>query len=482
MATASADSIAGLASDSSIGAWAHIVRDERDRITSLLEGVTDAHTIASIARSIPANPFADMNRRIGLLSFDSGLSQLAQASAELPISETARTVHEFMKSSVAPDPALFRSMSGIGELASMTRSIATEASSWAALARTYADFGNYSSVHELLTKMPAWAGDVSRLAELMRPSPHLQSFLSTTEAMSNKWSELMGRSLAAENLYRDTLSVGGAFNPLSFAKEHLWSSESTARAFADLGVIGAALKSTAFADFGASAALRASLGDWRGIGDDRWQKLANAPLADRRALYFSNGLDPTLGQFPTTIYPDVLRAVDIWQPSGGQDEGTNSNDETRNSASPNVGDGSAADIVAFQALRSFERYFRAYLIEAMERAFGPSWLQRRISATMLHKWMKRRTTAIARGERESPPIYYADISDYCEIIVHSGNWAEYFSDIFQDIEEVNICFRRLATVRVPLMHAREIGNEDALMVHVEIARIKRAIRRNQSPN
>jgi hypothetical protein len=100
---------------------------------------------------------------------------------------------------------------------------------------------------------------------------------------------------------------------------------------------------------------------------------------------------------------------------------------------------------------------------------------------MLAAWREKKQKAMDSGEKEGPLLAYADFTDYVPIITRKDNWEKVFKPIFQRSEFVRESFQRLYPIRICTMHARMITQDDELYLHVEIKRILRAIKSNDTP-
>jgi hypothetical protein len=139
--------------------------------------------------------------------------------------------------------------------------------------------------------------------------------------------------------------------------------------------------------------------------------------------------------------------------------------------------GEEINLIAYDFIYGFERGLRSFIDALLTRSFGPAWARQRVPSEVLKRWRERRATAIANGEVGQPLLEYADFTDYAEIIGRRDNWSEIFQSVFPNKEDVLVALRRLNTVRVPVMHSRQVTEIDLLMMHVEICRLRRVVER-----
>ena len=74
-----------------------------------------------------------------------------------------------------------------------------------------------------------------------------------------------------------------------------------------------------------------------------------------------------------------------------------------------------------------------------------------------------------------PLIAYADFTDYVLVICKADNWREVFEGHFDRPESVRESFQRLHPIRLDTMHARPIGQDDELLLYVEVKRLVRVV-------
>ncbi|MGH9810258.1 MAG: Swt1 family HEPN domain-containing protein, partial [Terriglobia bacterium] len=90
-------------------------------------------------------------------------------------------------------------------------------------------------------------------------------------------------------------------------------------------------------------------------------------------------------------------------------------------------------------------------------------------------WEEKKERARNNGEPDRPLIAYADFTDYAKIITRRDNWKTVFSLIFVSTDSLRESFQRLYPIRLCVMHARIITQDDELYLHVETRRLLKAI-------
>ena len=242
-------------------------------------------------------------------------------------------------------------------------------------------------------------------------------------------------------------------------------------AFTTLSAFGNALQSASPFENGISSALRSGLGNWHYPLSATDDLLLDASA--RRDYYALQGLNLKLTSFPATSYSAILTSANLSPALNNHDAA--SHDQSQRAEEDEASLEIGAQV--FQILRPFEVEFRNFIAVAMESRFGLQWTKQRISDDVRMRWEKRRAHAVRDGEIERPLHMYADLFDYAEIIIRNDNWSDLFAAIFVDRNEVQVSFRRLNAVRRPLVHAREITNEDLLFVNVEVIRLRKSVQR-----
>ena len=125
-------------------------------------------------------------------------------------------------------------------------------------------------------------------------------------------------------------------------------------------------------------------------------------------------------------------------------------------------------------ITKLEMRSRCFIDEQMTVAFGPDWPKRRLPNGMYDKWQEKKRKAQQGGRGEDVLIAYADFTDYERVICKRDNWSV-FKPFFGRKEDVRESFQRLCPVRVATMHARQITQDDALLLYLETRRLWKAM-------
>lgn len=64
-------------------------------------------------------------------------------------------------------------------------------------------------------------------------------------------------------------------------------------------------------------------------------------------------------------------------------------------------------------------------------------------------------------EKDLPPIFYTDFTDYVKIIMRRDNWRQVFEPIFKDKEIISAKLRELEPIRNAIAHVRELSRTEA---------------------
>lgn len=243
------------------------------------------------------------------------------------------------------------------------------------------------------------------------------------------------------------------------------------RGFAELQAIGGSLVvAPSFGD-DFSNALRADLGDWRDP-ITTWQS-ADFERADaRRGFYVDRGFNTNLTDFPDTAFDESLSIAGIKGDSPilvvAYGELTSlfiDGDEDEALARTNV---------AHDRLQRLESQLRKFIDLSMTKAYGTDWPKHRMPNGVYEKWIFKK--AADKGRKiEWPLIFYADFTEYVDIICRSDNWREVFAATFERMESVRESFQRMYPIRLAIAHTRPIDKEDELLLFVEAKRLLRVM-------
>ena len=111
----------------------------------------------------------------------------------------------------------------------------------------------------------------------------------------------------------------------------------------------------------------------------------------------------------------------------------------------------------------------------MTERYGERWEKHRVPGELRKQWEEKRQSGMAKGETEQRLLWYADFTNYVDVILRGDNWREVFKDFFLNDLDIRVSFQRLQPLRLPVMHARVITKDDFLLLTVEAQRILRAI-------
>ena len=247
--------------------------------------------------------------------------------------------------------------------------------------------------------------------------------------------------------------------------------------FAEMQGIGHALRSLPAFDESVSAALRIDLGDW--TEPITWRPEVFTDLTARSDFYVNLGFNPALTDFPLPAFEQGLDIAGLRRELPPLVEGyalptrpAESDEEEE--------EGLGRTNAAHDRLLRLERLLRKFIDEEMTRAAGTDWPKRRLPNGLYDQWQDKKRKAEQAGAEERPVIEYADFTDYAPVICRSDNWREVFAPFFNRPESVRESFQRLHPIRLDTMHARLITQDDELLLHVEVKRLVKVIRKRQS--
>ena len=214
--------------------------------------------------------------------------------------------------------------------------------------------------------------------------------------------------------------------------------------------------------------VRERLGDWRESvtwPDEIWRD-----LAARADFYAERGFDADLTNFPPAAFREAAEVVRVWSepPPLVEFYGSPVRSSSANEEAAFVRTNEAHD-----RLQRLESQLRRFIDAKMTREFGPGWPRHRLPNGMYDEWRKKEDADRA-GRSERVLVAYADFTDYDRIITRKDNW-QLFKGCFERRENVRESFHRLRPIRVDVMHARPISQDDELLLLVEARRIMGAI-------
>ena len=131
--------------------------------------------------------------------------------------------------------------------------------------------------------------------------------------------------------------------------------------------------------------------------------------------------------------------------------------------------------MARDSIIKLEMLTRDFIDKRMTVAFGPEWPKHQLPNGMYLQWKEKKQKAQQGGRGEDALIAYADFTDYVQVICKRDNWRVVFAPIFGRKVNVGESFKRLHPVRLETMHARQITQDDALLLYLETRRLLKAI-------
>lgn len=230
-------------------------------------------------------------------------------------------------------------------------------------------------------------------------------------------------------------------------------------------------------------ALQSLLGTWD------MSRLTDSILLEpeaRTKFYLDQGFDARLTAFPSPAFSDALfqsgllrpdlfspvfpRAEMGYRPLKEKDQESEENLKTDDEK-----DLKAILLRAYDIISNLEIRLREFLMAAMEEVFGKGWMKQRVPGEIYKQWKEKRDTAVSKGEKEQPILWYADFTDYERIITRKDNWKDTFEGKFINMMDLQVSFQRLYPIRNCTMHTRPLTKEDYVLLTVEAQRILRAI-------
>jgi hypothetical protein len=241
--------------------------------------------------------------------------------------------------------------------------------------------------------------------------------------------------------------------------------------FAEIQGIGSMLARMPSFDDRVSVALRTDLGDWR--DKITWPEPVLTDLAAREAFYIDLGFDTSLTDFPAPAFRESTEIAGLRrEPPPLVD--------AYGAPVPRTEDGEDEEALvrtnmAHDWLLRLETNLRSFIDDRMTAVFGADWPKHQLPNGVYDQWMERREAAVKAGRQPMPLVAYADFNDYERVICKKDNWRQVFGSYFGRQESVRESFQRLHLIRLDTMHARPIGQDDELLLYVEIKRLIRVI-------
>jgi hypothetical protein len=193
----------------------------------------------------------------------------------------------------------------------------------------------------------------------------------------------------------------------------------SARAFAELTSIGAALKRVHPFDAGFTAALRADFGDWRYAPDP--SDLVLSDLVVRRGFYVEQGFDLSLTDFEEPAFAEGLEAADLC-------ENYLLDEDLQGFVPPAASPEEAANRLRVakcaEYLHAAEYQLRRFIHFKMLDAYGEGWEAKRLRKELIDKWSEKFDRAREQGRQIEFLIEAADFTEYEAILL--GNFRNLF--------------------------------------------------------
>ena len=187
-----------------------------------------------------------------------------------------------------------------------------------------------------------------------------------------------------------------------------------------------------------------------------WPRKILTDYGERADFYVSRGLKGARPDFPAPAFEKSLDIADL--------RGDKPLDHKEEGRAP----------MAYVRIAGLETQLRRCIDERMTACYGPDWPKHQLPNGMYRQWKEKKQKAQQGGRGEDALIAYADFTDYDQVMCKRDNW-HVFSPIFDRKENVRESLRRIYPVRVDTMHARQITQDDALLLDLETRRLSKAM-------
>ncbi len=221
-----------------------------------------------------------------------------------------------------------------------------------------------------------------------------------------------------------------------------------------------------------SKALRAHLGDW---SQTSFPQSILSDYQARELFFRDHGFDSRLTAIPEPAFTDFLDETGISHPDLFPPVPPPTEEPEAKEFENDEHLVRQRNLDAYDILFSLETQLREYLHTAMADHYGQKWEKQQVPNKLRQEWETKRAKAIEKGEGERPLLWYADFTDYVDIICQRNNWRGIFQPVFRNEVEIRASFQRLHPIRIPIMHARVITKDDILLLTIESRRILKAI-------
>lgn len=114
----------------------------------------------------------------------------------------------------------------------------------------------------------------------------------------------------------------------------------------------------------------------------------------------------------------------------------------------------------YAVLSQLEQSLRELIESRLQELYGNKWWKQGVPEKVRKDCDDRKKEKEKSSEISHPPIYYAYIGNYKDIIIRRDNWDKVFSSIFRNKTELEACFVWVGRVRDSIAHTRPVSDND----------------------
>ena len=192
---------------------------------------------------------------------------------------------------------------------------------------------------------------------------------------------------------------------------------------------------------------------------------ADGESKDRDIVAIQAGLNPEVVTFPRSVYPEVLckAGFEVWIesiPTIVSDNGDRSG---------------TLDSQHYLLFAKIETWLRIKVKTELEKLVGDRWYKERVPGEIWKRWQDRREADRQERGDSYHFEFYADFTDWSQIICRKDNWREVFHRYFRSKDDVQVSLQRLNPVRNAIAHNRPLVRFDQLILVSEGSRVMTAL-------
>lgn len=119
---------------------------------------------------------------------------------------------------------------------------------------------------------------------------------------------------------------------------------------------------------------------------------------------------------------------------------------------------------SYKMLKRLETGLRECILGRLEKV-SKNWWRERVPPDVQERAELRKNKNEKQYpwhiEKDLPPIFYIDFTDYVKIITRRDNWRQVFEQVFKDKEIISAKLRELEPIRNAIAHVRELSRTEA---------------------